>query len=166
MGRLTLSVLNGTPAMAPSRRSAQAQGGKAGGTNGRGRTRCACLHELSQRPPAKDPQYQSTGTPQWRDQAAHRSRRHLPNEAAITRLVGAILLEQNDEWAVQRARYMTLGNHRSVERGSDLQAARRGNLNRRPNSPASVKIDAALTPQRGTRSQPLRRLGHQGVICG
>jgi hypothetical protein len=27
---------------------------------------------------------------------------------AITRLVGALLLEQNDEWAVQRARYMTL----------------------------------------------------------
>jgi transposase-like protein len=32
----------------------------------------------------------------------------FPNEAAIARLVGAILLEQNDEWAVQRARYMTL----------------------------------------------------------
>src|SRR5262245_51394308 len=32
----------------------------------------------------------------------------FPNEAAITRLVGAILMEQNDEWAVQRARYMTL----------------------------------------------------------
>jgi putative transposase len=32
----------------------------------------------------------------------------FPNEAAITRLVGAILLEQNDEWTVQRARYMTL----------------------------------------------------------
>src|SRR3546814_5289725 len=28
--------------------------------------------------------------------------------SAITRLVGAILLEQNDEWAVQRTRYMTL----------------------------------------------------------
>jgi hypothetical protein len=27
---------------------------------------------------------------------------------AIVRLVGAILLEQNDEWAVQHARYMTL----------------------------------------------------------
>jgi putative transposase len=32
----------------------------------------------------------------------------FPNEEAILRLVGAILLEQNDEWAVQRARYMTL----------------------------------------------------------
>ena len=32
----------------------------------------------------------------------------FPNEEAITRLVGAILLEQNDERAVQRARYMTL----------------------------------------------------------
>ena len=32
----------------------------------------------------------------------------FPNEEAITRLIGAILLEKNDEWAVQRARYMTL----------------------------------------------------------
>ncbi len=39
---------------------------------------------------------------------------HLPLEScnivggAIFRLVGAILLEQNDEWAVQRSRYMTV----------------------------------------------------------
>ena len=32
----------------------------------------------------------------------------FPNDAAIVRLVGALLLEQNDEWAVQRCRYMTL----------------------------------------------------------
>ena len=32
----------------------------------------------------------------------------FPNDDAIVRLVGAILMEQNDEWAVQRARYMTL----------------------------------------------------------
>ena len=32
----------------------------------------------------------------------------FPDEAAITRLIGALLLEQNDEWVVQRARTMTL----------------------------------------------------------
>jgi putative transposase len=32
----------------------------------------------------------------------------FPNDEAIIRLVGAIVLEQNDEWAAQRDRYMTL----------------------------------------------------------
>ena len=32
----------------------------------------------------------------------------FPNEAAIMRLVGAILMEQTEEWAVQRSRYITL----------------------------------------------------------
>lgn len=32
----------------------------------------------------------------------------FPNDDAIVRLVGALLLEHDDEWAVQRARYMTL----------------------------------------------------------
>lgn len=30
----------------------------------------------------------------------------FPNDDAIVRLVGALLLEQNDEWAVQRAHYV------------------------------------------------------------
>ena len=30
------------------------------------------------------------------------------NDEALVRLIGAILLEQNDEWAVQRTRCMTL----------------------------------------------------------
>ena len=38
----------------------------------------------------------------------------FPNEAAIVRLVGTILLEQNDEWAASRARYMSLENLASL----------------------------------------------------
>ena len=32
----------------------------------------------------------------------------FPNEASIRRLVGAILMEQTEEWTVQRGRYLTL----------------------------------------------------------
>jgi putative transposase len=35
----------------------------------------------------------------------------FPKEAAIPRLVGAMLLEQNDEWAGSGARYMSLEKH-------------------------------------------------------
>lgn len=35
-------------------------------------------------------------------------RSEIENEATMRRLVGAILIEQNDEWAVQRPRYLTL----------------------------------------------------------
>ena len=37
----------------------------------------------------------------------------FPNDAAVTRLVGAILLEQSDEWALQR-RYMQLEGLQSL----------------------------------------------------
>jgi len=54
----------------------------------------------------------STPPTRWRGSTARSNdapcRRHLPNEAAVVRLIGALLLEHNDEWATQRARYMTL----------------------------------------------------------
>jgi hypothetical protein len=50
----------------------------------------------------------------------HTSATDRANEAAITRLVGALLLEQNDEWQLQR-RYMYLEAPRTL---SDNQPAR------------------------------------------
>ena len=43
-----------------------------------------------------------------RSSAGPTSSASFPMKTPSRRLVGAILLEQNDEWAVQRARYMTL----------------------------------------------------------
>lgn len=92
--------------MATGRRSAQAQAAEARSAHARSRSRRARLHELPQRTPGE---------------AALRSERVngeikrrtevvgiFPNEDAIVRLVGAILLETIDEWAVQRSRYMSL----------------------------------------------------------
>ncbi len=45
----------------------------------------------------------------------------FPNEDAVTRLVGALLLEQSDEWAVQRTRYMTLETIAAL--GEDTQVS-------------------------------------------
>ena len=93
--------------VAPGRRPTQAQGAKARRPHGRGPARCPRLHELPQGAPPEVAFDQPARTPQRRDQATHHVVGIFPNENAITRLVGAILLEQNDEWAVSR-RYMTL----------------------------------------------------------
>jgi len=61
--------------------------------------------ELS-RAPGEEPRCRSVG-PDGR-------LRHFPNKAAITCLVAALLLEQNDEWAVQRARYTSLKSSRPI----------------------------------------------------
>jgi putative transposase len=89
-------------------RSAQTQDPQARRPDGRGRDRRTGLHEL---PPQHRAKLHSTN-PIERPIGEIKRRTEVigifPNEADITRLVGAILLEQNDEWAVQRARYITL----------------------------------------------------------
>ena len=63
----------------------------------------------------------------------------FPNEAAVVRLVGAILLEQSDEWATQRSRYMTLeAMHR--QRYCRRQALGRARLTRRPSPPRIIAL--------------------------
>jgi hypothetical protein len=75
----------------------------------------------------------------------------FPNEDAIIRLVGAILLEQNDEWAVQRARYMTLETitHLSDDPAVSLPAiATTG-----PTRAVGRGDTPSATPPQGTRSR-------------
>ena len=76
---------------------------------GRRRGRRVGLHGVS--PSSTAPS--CTAPTRWRRLNGEIKRRSdvvgiFPNEAAVTRLIGALLLEQNDEWAVQRARYMSL----------------------------------------------------------
>src|SRR5262249_35614780 len=94
--------------VAPGRRPAPSEGRKARRPHGRGRARRAGLYEL----PAGASTQAALDQPDRAPEDEIKRRPEVvgifPKEAAIIRLVGAILLEQNDEWAVQRARYMTL----------------------------------------------------------
>ena len=54
----------------------------------------------------------------------------FPNEAAIVRLVGALLLEQNDEWQLHR-RYLQLEGLQAVGDNRPAEALRRDELSDR-----------------------------------
>ena len=91
------------------RRPAPPEAAEARRPDGRGRGGRARLHDL---PEGASGRRSTRTNPIERLNGEIKRRTEVvgifPNEDAITRLVGAILLEQNDEWAVQRARYMTL----------------------------------------------------------
>lgn len=71
----------------------------------------------------------------------------FPNEAAVVRLVGAILLEQSDEWTTQRSRNVTL---EAISTVSDTAAA--GSQPCQPDPAARPADDhRAPTPRDGTR---------------
>ena len=76
-------------------------------THGRRRERGARLHGLPEKPLEPNPLDQPHRAAQREIKRRTNVVSIFPNEAAIVRLIGAILLEQNDEWAVSR-RYMSL----------------------------------------------------------
>ena len=65
-------------AMAPRRRPAPSQGPEARRADGRGRARCARLHDLPSSAPGEAAFHQPARAAQWRDQAPHRRRWNLP----------------------------------------------------------------------------------------
>jgi hypothetical protein len=58
----------------------------------------------------------------------------LPNKVAVTHLAGTILLQQNNEWAVQRARYMRLETLPTI---GNVALIRLPDTATRPNLPTS-----------------------------
>lgn len=83
--------------MSPGRGPAQTQCSKDRYFYGPNRGRRAGLYVLLEATPGEDPLDEPDRASQWRDQSA-----------APKCLVGAILLEQNDEWVVQLSRYRTV----------------------------------------------------------
>lgn len=67
----------------------------------------------------------------------------FPNGAAITRLVGALLLERSDEWAVHRARCMALATVAPLSEDANRQPASPGRLTN-PAPPATGRPSRKL----------------------
>lgn len=72
----------------------------------------------------------------------------FPTERSIHRFVGALLIEQNDEWSIQR-RY---GNPRQRWRESHRQSARCGRLIPAIRRMRAPSVPLAVTPRLGTPS--------------
>ena len=89
-----------------------------------------------------------------RSSVAPRSSASSRNEAAITRLIGAILLEQNDEWGVQRARYITLESIAPVGDDPIVSLLHRGRLT----DPASTSEIVLLTDDQLLTEDPPARI--------
>jgi hypothetical protein len=79
----------------------------------------------------------------------------FPNEGAITRLIGALLLEQNDEWAVQRGRYMSLGTIVPLSDEFPSSSCPPWQQLDRPGPARDHDGLAVVTPLTGTGSRPL-----------
>ena len=75
--------------------------------DGRFPRRRACLHELPQGALAADRVDKSARASHLENKRRADVVGIFPNDAAIVRLVGALMLETSDEWAVSR-RYMSL----------------------------------------------------------
>ena len=83
----------------------------------------------------------------------------FPNEAAILRLVGAILMELHNEWAARGHRYIAMETARGDRPYYPCQP--RGFPERwpAPAKPETLADRPSATPRHGTRSRGLVNLG-------
>jgi hypothetical protein len=76
-----------------------------------------------------------------------------PNEAAITRLAGAVLLEVHDEWAIAERRYLAEGSMALLDRSPDDGLTKEVDEGKEP---AAGVLTGAAEPVAGTHDGPLK----------
>jgi hypothetical protein len=85
-----------------------AQAAETGNAHGHGEGGRAGLHDLPGPAPSEVAFRESNKAPDGEIMRRTNVVGIFPNEASIRRLAGAILMEQTEEWTVQRGRYMRM----------------------------------------------------------